>query len=78
MAHAKNRGDRNRIQALRFLRRLKKRGMNKDTAISDPDRTKCYRTTGTPCSCSLCDPHKRAEEKHSVVKKKESLDDQEP
>lgn len=35
-----------------------------------------YRTTGTPCSCSYCDPHKWGIPKHSVLARAPIEDDE--
>lgn len=73
MSHASNKGERNKVKFRKFLRRLKIRGLKKE----DDQSGKHFRTTGTPCSCWMCDPHKSGEEKHSVEKRKGSSDDQE-
>lgn len=44
----------------RYRRRLMVRGIGGENHA--------YRTTGTPCSCSLCDPHKHDRgPKHSIA-----------
>lgn len=57
-----NKGQRNHLRRTHFLRRLHRMGKRP----GDPG-VKGYRTTSTPCSCFLCDPHKWGEgDRHSV------------
>lgn len=57
-----NKSERHRVKMLRYKRRLKNLGLKGEHH--------CYRTTGNPCSCLACDPHKHGKgPKHSTKKR---------
>lgn len=72
MKSSSNRGDSNRIQHLKWIKRLRSRGIPPDSR-----EAKGYRTTGTPCSCTMCDPHKawKAKDKISTRRRLDSQAD---
>lgn len=52
---------RNQLKRKHYLRRIKLRALWNDvkwTQIYGAKWTNCYRTSGKPCSCSLCSPVK--------------------
>ncbi len=56
-----NKGRRNELTKLKFKKRLKQLGLKQ----TKPTDFICYKTTGNPCSCPMCQPHKynRAKER---------------
>ena len=77
MAHSdNNKGRRNELSRLHFLRRVRNRKRrNGPTPPVEPIYTS-LRATGTPCSCSLCKPHRfTGELKHSERRRIASAED---
>lgn len=57
-----NKAERHRRKMLKYKKRLKNMGIEGEQH--------CYRSTGRPCSCAMCDPHKATSEpKHSTKKR---------
>jgi hypothetical protein len=56
-----NKAERHRIKMLRYRRRLRNLGLKGEH--------NCYRTTGKPCSCAMCDQHKWPDEKHTHLRR---------
>jgi hypothetical protein len=62
-----NKAERHRRKMVHYKRRLKNLGIKGEVH--------CYRSTGKPCSCALCDPHKAENgPKHSTVKRMQEDD----
>lgn len=49
-----NKGRRNELTQLKFKKRLNNLGLQQNT----PKDFICYKTTGNPCSCKMCQPKK--------------------
>lgn len=57
-----NKAERHRRKMLKYKKRLKVLGIKGEAH--------CYRTTGKPCSCSFCDPHKTTDRPTHATKKR--------
>lgn len=79
MAHSENnKGRRNELRRLNYLRRVRNRrpAYRWPGSLEPPAVYVCYMTTGSPCSCSLCKPHRfTGELKHSERRRIASAED---